>query len=177
MNKKAALLLITIIIINLLLVVFLVYPLFQGIRQEANNLISQKAALVELENKQKNIKEFQNAYKSYQSDLEKIDRLFIDAQEPVGFIRFLEAEALKAQITVEISPVGVKETKSDLWPSVSFRLQVDGQFSAFMEFLEKIETSSFLLSVSNLDVRKLAQDTEGNISASFLIKVYVKDNE
>jgi len=177
MNKNIISLSITLAVLTVLLIVFSISPLLQRIKQESENLITQKRLLVELENKAENLKRFQSIHETYQANLDKIDELFINAEEPIDFIKFLEQEAANSHVSIEIIPVSVQEDKTDLWPSTSFRLMADGYFPYFLRFLEKIESSPYLTNVSNLDIKRLAKDTNGDVSASFLIKVYTNGYE
>lgn len=177
MNKNIVSLSITLTVLTVLLLVLAIFPLLKRIKQESENLISQKRLLVELESKAENLKKFQDIHETYQVNLDKIDELFINAEEPIEFIKFLEQEAANTHISIEIAPVSVQADKTDLWPSTSFRLIVDGYFPYFLRFLEKIESGPYLASLSNLDIKRLAKDTNGDISASFLIKVYTNGHE
>jgi len=161
-------------IIALLLIVFVVYPLFQGIKQESENLISQKRLLAELENKSRSLKSFQVAHETYRVNLEKIDELFIDGEEPINLIEFLEKEASNSQLLIDITPVSSKEVESESWPSIGFRMEMEGSFPGFLRFLERLESSQYLLEISNLNLRRLAKESNGDITASFSMKAYTQ---
>ena len=53
--------------------------IFSQVKKESENLISQKRELLASEAKIINSRDFEANIKKYQSDLEKIDKLFIDA--------------------------------------------------------------------------------------------------
>lgn len=160
--------------IALLLVCFLIRPLFLDIKHVSENLVSQKGQLIDLENKSENIKKFQTAYESRQSNLEKIDELFIDREEPIGFIEFLEKEAQAARLSIEITPVTSKASADDFWPSTNFSLTLNGSFPRFLQFLDKIESSPYLIDLSNLSLNKPSQGVNGNIAISLQMKVYTQ---
>ena len=174
MSKSIATPLIILGIVSLLLIVFVVSPLLQGIDQEAENLISQKRLLAELERKTENIKKFQASQETYQANLEKINQLFINAEEPVGFIEFLEREANNSNLSIEIEPISVKEIKTDPWPSTNFELSLIGSFSNVLRFMGKLESSPYLVSLSNLHLARQVKEISEDVNASFLMKVYIK---
>jgi hypothetical protein len=170
--QKTNLILVIFIVFALVLVIFLVYPLVKNIQKGAGDLIAQRNASAELEIKIQNLKKFQAASENYQSNLEKIDELFISLSEPINFIKFLEEEVRASKLSIDIMPLSSNETKSDFWPSMNFQLGVNGSFPGFLEFFEKLESSPFLIEVINLDASRMTSGEE--IMASLLIKVYTK---
>ena len=173
MNQKTTTTSIIFGIIFLLLILLIISPLFNKIKEESDNLIAQKKTLIELSNKTENLNKFQTNYQAYQPNFKKIDQLFIDPEEPIDFIKFLEKEASDFQLSIEISPQPTKEVKGDLWPSMNFRLALLGSFPNFLRFLEKLESSSYLINISNLSLT-LTKETTRDVSASFLIKIYTQ---
>jgi len=114
--------------------------------------------------------------------LEKIDDLFADPEVPIEFINFLEKNAGKSQLSIEISPMAKKETEP--WPSLSFQISTVGSFSNFLKFLEKLETGPYLIEISNLNVKKITEKelrsekfetfSLSDVNALFLIKVLTR---
>ncbi len=137
-------------------------------------MIAQKRTLAELEKKSENLKRFQSTYEIYRANLKKIDQLFVDKEEPVDFIEFLEGEAGRAKLTIDLAPLTLKAEEGDFWPSTSFRVEMAGSFQNFLKFLDKIESSSHLIALSNFNLNKPTQNTNGDIIISFQIKVYIK---
>lgn len=174
MNQNNNLPLIILGIIVLLLIGFVIRPLFLDIKRTSENLVFQKGQLIDLENKSENIKKFQVAYASRQANLEKINQLFIDKEEPIGFIEFLEKEAKTARLSIEITPVTIKAVADDVWPSTNFSLTLSGSFPRFLQFLDRIESSPYLIDLSNLSLNKPTQNTNGDIAISFQMKVYTQ---
>ena len=174
MNRNTAPSLIIFVIVAMLLAVFVVRPLFQGIKQESENLISQKRLFAELENKSESLKSFQMVRETHRANLEKIDKLFVDGEEPINLIEFLEKEAANFYLSIDIIPVSPKEVGSEPWPSISFRMEIEGSFPGFLRFLERLESSQYLLDISNLNLRRLAKESNGDITASFSMKAYTQ---
>jgi len=174
MSKNTNLPLIILGIATLLLAVFLTRPLFLGVKQESANLISTRGVLIDFENKSKNLKSFQATYGDYQENLEKIDKLFIDQEEPVAFIEFLEKEANNFHLAIDITSLNAKVNESDPWPSISFYLLLNGSFTNFLRFLEKVESSPYLITLSNFDLKKPTDKTNGDVTITFQMKTYTQ---
>ena len=159
--------------LSLLLIFLVISPLFNQIKSESSNLIAQKNKLAESEVKIKNIQDFEVSFKQYQPNLEKINELFIDISEPIGFIKFLEQEATSSQLSIEIAPPVLKEEKDAPWRSLEFSLNLEGSAPKFLRFLDRLESSPYLVEPLNLSIRKIS-DINNTIAAILLIKVYAK---
>jgi len=161
-------------IIAALLAGFAIRPLFLGIRQNSETFIAQRGILAELEKKSENLKRFQSTYEIYRANLKKIDQLFVDKEEPVVFIEFLEKEAARSKLTIDLTPLTVKGEGEGVWPSTSFQVSMVGSFPNFLQFLDKIESSPHLIALSDFSLNKSAKNTNGDIAISFQMKVYIR---
>jgi len=174
-------------IISTLLVVFVMWPLFKEIKAISQNLFLKKNKIVYLSEERENIKKIENLYKTYQSDLDRIENLFVDPEVPIEFIGFLEKSATDSQIKLEISSMTraaakgeneataslttraaarggdeqssatTKKTEQEPWQSLSAQLLVTGSFSNFSKFLHKLENGPYLIEVVDLNTRRLAE--------------------
>ena len=188
-KNKINLSLIIFSILSVSLIVFLIYPLFREMRMDSEDLISQKQKIISLEKKIENLGKFQIIWQGIEPDFQKIEKLFIDPEVPVEFISALEAIAKDCQMTIEISSFPSSRTEKDLWSSLFFQISSATSFSKFLKFLEKIETSPYLIEISSLNVRKLTEaelaqpflqkelgegNSLGDVAATFSLKVYTK---
>jgi len=153
-------------IIIVILFSFVICPLLNGVKKNSQELILAKKELVSFKTKTEEFEQSKKVYGSLETDLEKIDELFINPDVPIDLIRFWRKTAKDSGLLIDISPtsLGVKETV--LWDSIGFRLSLIGPFSNFLKFLEKIETAPYLIEIQNLSAKT---------SKQFLtIKVYIK---
>ena len=157
----------------LLLLFLVVNPIFSQIVRESDNLVSQKKELLELEGKIANLRDSQEIFRKYQPNLDKIDKLFINASEPIEFIEFLEAEASLSRIVVAISPPVFRDKDGDFWPSLEFSLNASGSFPNFLRFLDRLESAPYLIRAVNLTVRQDPK-IENNIAANLSVRIYSK---
>lgn len=159
----------------ILVVVFVLIPFFQEISINSKELTSQKENLAVLEAKTANLERFKNLYSGLEKILEEIDNLFVNAEVPVEFIGFLEDTSSKSNLTIKIVP-STQETKGDYWQSVSFQITNTGSFGNFLEFLEKLENSPYLIEIKNVNVSNLPEKEAlpGWIKATFSLKVFAK---
>ena len=174
-------------IISTLLVVFVMWPLFKEIKAISQNLFLKKNKIVYLSEERENLQKIENLYKTYQSDLDRIENLFVDPEVPIEFIGFLEKSATDSQIKLEISSMTraaakgeneataslttraaarggdeqssatTKKTEQEPWQSLSAQLLVTGSFSNFSKFLHKLENGPYLIETVDLNTRRLAE--------------------
>ena len=185
-------------IISALLVVFVILPLFKEIKAISQNLFFKKNKIVYLSEERENIKKIENLYKTYQSDLDRIENLFVDPEIPIEFIGFLEKTATDSQIKLEIfsmtrvaarggdeqSSATTKKTEQEPWQSLSAQLLVTGSFSNFSKFLHKLENGPYLIEVLDLNTKKLTEREvqaagfenipEADTITAFSIKAFTK---
>lgn len=168
--------------LSLGLIILLISPLFQEIQKNSKSLVLTRSSLDLLERKIENLESFQIFYKKNKANFEKLDSLFINPQEPVDFIQFLEQQAQDSEVLLKISPPAVQKLKKGLWPSMNFRLTLKGPFPNFLKFLEKLESSPYLIEISSLNARRLTERdivepeelSVGDVEVFLTIKVYTK---
>jgi len=172
------------IILTILIVVFLVYPIFLEIKKGSEDIISQKQKLAEFEAKTKNLEKFKRNFPEIKTNLEKINAIFIDSEVPVDFISFLENISRNCKVQLNISSDLPQKLKGDPWSSLSMQITSAGSFPNFLKFLEKLEQSIYLVEIQNLNITRLSEmelkskEFEGlilgNVKATFSIKVFTK---
>lgn len=177
-KKRIYLTLIIFAFLIILIIVFIVFPLFGEIKNNSKELIVQKEKFVVLETKIANLEKFKVLQADLQYFLKEIDNLFVDPIVPVEFIGFLENTSEKSGLETEIMPVGSdKKMEKGFWPYLTFQITSSGSFSNFLKFLEKIENGPYLIEVQNLSISKLTGDKDivfDKVRVAFSIKVFVK---
>lgn len=171
-------------VIIILIIIGGVFPLIKEIKKNYSSLISQKRELLLLKIKAENLVKFQEHYLIFHKNLDKIDEVFIDPDTPIDFLEFLESIAQFSQIPIEVSIGPLKDKKTDVWPSLSFQIFLNGPSSKIFPFLEKIENSPYLSEIEGLDIKRLSKEdikakefegfSPGNLKVSLLAKVYTK---
>ena len=149
---------------DLILIIFIIFPLITGIQNDSKELISLKSELSVLEQTKGNAEELKKLSALHQQDAEAINAIFIDPKIPIDFIRFVETTASESGTTLEVS---YDEN------SVSFDIALEGSFSAFLKFLTKLENGPYPLEISSLNIKRT---TGGKISATLILSVLAKTN-
>jgi Tfp pilus assembly protein PilO len=159
----------------ILMLVFVVFPLFGDIRDNSRELAMSRKKFGDLEAEIENIERFKVIYEGLEQFLGKVDNLFVDEEVPVDFITFFESTAQESKIAIDIHPTSEGRSKGDPWDSLSFQISCRGTFPDFMAFVEKLENSPYLIEMKNIIIsKKSAKEATlpGEIEASFTLKAY-----
>lgn len=164
---------------------FFILDIGKNINENSQTFLSQKKELVLVENKIKDLEDFENDYKANQGDLEKINNLFINPQDPsnfIDFLNFIRKTATDSEVAIDISPPS--QYSGEPWHYLIFQISGKGKFINFMKLLEKIENSPYLIEVPNLSVagikserEKISSQNEINFNLSLKSFILSKKNE
>lgn len=160
------------------LISVIIFQTLKDIQINSSDLISQKKELTLLESKIEDLREFEKEYKANKTELEKISNLFIDAENPldlISFLNFLRKTAGDSGISITISSPAEKKD-SELWPFLNFQVSANGKIKDTLRFLEKIENSPYLTEVSNISIMVLdkKKNSPDEISTSLLLRIYTR---
>ena len=153
-------------IIVIILFCFVIYPLLSGVKKNSQEFILAKKEMVSFKIETEEFEQSKEIYRGLETDLEKIDELFVNPDVPIDLIKFWRETAKDSGLLIDISPTSLRAEETVLWDSIGFRLTLIGSFPDFLKFLEKIETAPYLIEIQNLSAK--------NSKQSLTIKVYIK---
>lgn len=166
---------------DILIIIFGIYPIVKDIKASINELAFGQKNMAFLENQVNEIENFKKNASLYKDNIDKAISMFINSENPVDFIEFLETASSSSEITSEISiPANKEDTKS---ATAIFQISAIGKFSNVIKFLEKIESGNYLVKVQNLTLKKIEDSslsktakrvTSDNVKATLLISVISK---
>lgn len=167
------------------LIVFILIPLLTSIKRNSNNLLSQRESLAQLQKEIETFNETKSLYGDLKENIDRVDKLFYDSDNPRDFLNFLTKQPESYNIRNEIlKMLPVTDNQSDPWPSISFQILSTGSFPNLMKFMENLEAGPYLIEISNISIKRLTVDelrgekmkdfSLGDVSATLLIEVYSK---
>jgi Tfp pilus assembly protein PilO len=165
------------IILALLMAGFSVF-LFIQIAEKSKEMASDKNIAVGLEEQFNDVEGFKKEYDNYKPNLERIDNLFVDSENPVNFIEFLEETASGLNAKLEMSPPSFLIDGSTTL--ANFQLSLTGGFPEIIRFSRTMESSPYLIKIKNLNIKNTEKNGNskdklaGQIKADFLIEVFAK---
>lgn len=174
--------LLIVLALSVSLSIFLIRPIFSGIKKNSEELINQKQKINFLEEKIKNIEEFKENQDEIGKNLEKTKTLFVESEAPVNFIGFLEQIAKESHLSIKISPSASTKKADDPWPSIIFEITSASPFPSLLRLLEKLESSPYLIKVQSFSITRLEEKdlrtkeledlSVGSVKAILSMKVY-----
>ena len=185
LKRKIFFILIAIILIVFSLMLLLVISLMKDIQRNSQEFLLERKTLAAMEREFQEFENFEKNAAFYQSNLEKLDKLFLNPEVPIDFIQFLEEESKNVDLLIKISPSIITSRESDPWESIGFQILLTGSFPNCLKFLEKLQVSPWLLEVQRTEVRRIAEKefqleklegfSLGDVSFSIILKVYTKE--
>jgi len=182
LKNKTNLSLIVFLALSIFILIFLVFPLYKNIKDNAVELSLKKQDSLSVDNKLKNIEEFRENYKEIKENLEKGENLFVKSEAPVNFIGFLEEISQKSNVSIKIFPSAPMKKVSDPWHSIIFHINANGRFPDILKFIERLESGPYLtqietlgimhLTANDLKAEGLAGYSVGDAKVSFSIKTF-----
>jgi len=175
MNTKRNLLLAAALFLGaaFVFVSFVVYPVFRGVVHDHERALEQRREFVQLGEDREHLAEFERLFMREQSAFDQLERVFLDLRSPIEFFRFLDRSAEEFGITLEKTPGLPQTTPEEPWTYVDVHLEGEGTYPGALAFIEKIESSPYLLELKGLNFSK----AEGQLLVRFSIntRIYAKD--
>jgi Tfp pilus assembly protein PilO len=170
-SRDKIVLLISIIFLSVVvLIVFLIVPLFSEIEKYSGEIIIEKRKFIDLDAKVSNLENFKAIKSQIKPNVDKADSLFINKDLPLDFISFLEKTSRDCQLSISMSSSPLNSLQSGTWPFLIFQIRNSGSFPNFLKFLEKIENSNYLIKIQTLSV----SGSGGVVTSDLSMKVFTK---
>ena len=168
-------------LIDIGLIVFIIFFPAKAVIKNINELSFLRKTLFSLEEQEDN---FNNLNKSYQINLETIkgiDNIFVNSEEPVDLLIFIEDLSKELELSTKITPTVLQASKSDIWPSMILMLSSEGEPKKLTAFLEKLENSKYLIEITDINIKKAKalsafgqKENSDQIEAKFTLKAYAR---
>lgn len=156
-KKKIYLLVLIVCLIDVLLFVLVLLPLVRKIQGNANNLNTQKNNLAVLAEMSDSLDNFQKSVDNLKNYSQLVQGAFIEPSAPVKFIEFLEEQAENYHLQLITSPFDIPAVKGDLWSAIGVRVNVEGQLADCLRFVEMLENSQWVITITNFNLQKVIQ--------------------
>jgi hypothetical protein len=182
MNKKNYIIIIIFLLLSSVLVLFFILPYFKEIGTRSAELVAEKDQISFFGLQSAEISNFKKGYADYLANIKNIEQMFVDPQDPISFIEFMEKTALDSRITLKVSPQLSSDKNSKV---IIFQLSGGGNFPDLLNFLERLERGPYLIDIGNLNIsnskenigtkeKTVPQDLLNNVQADLLIEVLAK---
>jgi|SRR3989344_298940 len=174
-NKIYIIILIFLLII-FILVFFLILPSLRDIRNFSKEILLNKSKVMLIDEKIKELDSFKINYENYKYNLEKINKLFINSENPIDFVKFLESISLQSGIVSDINLIPSQKKREDNFSIIVFQITVNGNILNVLKFIEKLEKGPYLLEIQKVTVKNSLKNTSQKesihnfVEANFLVE-------
>ena len=127
-----------------------------------------KRQLIQLEKEQERIRDLETVAKEVRKNWDRIDKLFVDSDVPLEFVRFIENLANQNNLNAEISSVREHETKQGQI-QLSFVVNLEGNFIDMTTFLVQLENAPYLIEIEQFQIEANTKQNM-NLTLSVLAK-------
>jgi hypothetical protein len=158
-NKKNSAIFFIFALIIAALIILGAWPLKDGIKKDSEDFVSAKNEVSTFESQINEIENFKNSYETYKGNLEKMDQLFVDSENPVGFIKFLENAASDSNINLQISILPYSGNEEPSLSFIFFQLFPKGKFDDILSFINKVEFGSYLVEINSLTIENQKENS------------------
>jgi|GEM_PF-662302 hypothetical protein len=152
-SKKTFFVVLAVIAANAIMALFVVMPILSEIESSGLRVREQRDKIASCERRIAAVREFAVFAKEERTNLDKLDKVFVDAQLPLDFINVLERVARDTSVGIEFSSSIIQPKKADSWPMVGIEAQVAGETEAILRFIKKIETSPYLVEIQGVEIQ------------------------
>jgi len=154
-----------------LLFVFLIYLLaLNQIKKDTQDLVFQRDVYFSLKSKEGTLEKLSKDYQNLRPELAKINDLFLDPENPIKFLNYLEKTGNSLGLSVKTSSLSFSQDEKNPWSALCLQVFLTSDFSSFTRFLESLENSPFVLQLQNLNLEK----TNNEVAVSISLTVFTK---
>lgn len=172
-------------LIAVLLTALGVFPLLKNMYGVLDSILGIKRDLAIFENEVSKAEFFEQEYNDLEITPERVDQRLVNNSAPIELIKFFEDTASESGLLIDISPIAAAKRDKDPWDSIGFSIELIGEFTSSMKFLEKIENSPYFIEVFNFNAQLVTQRNVparryeefllGQIITTIELKAYTKN--
>lgn len=183
-DKKTYIIIFAFLTIYLVVIFAFIVPVTKEIFAliKSANKIDEQIASLDVNNKY--YLDFENKYKDYKTNFDKIDGVFLGKDDSFEFVEFLENSSKEFNLNSEILPVAefVKSKSANNWSDITFNVVASGNFLDILSFINKIENGQYLSRIDNLNIKLVTKEGPKKqqirtSQAAFSIKVFSKNEQ
>ena len=163
-SKKLYLVLLIFSVVLLLIWFFFLNPFLSSIKKGSREIKAAANSLILLDKRYQDFQSFKEQTAKVQPVFDKMNDSLVNHGAPIKFAEFLEKEAQEIGISLKISKILPRQQESIFWGSIQFNLSLSGSFPRCLVFLKKLELSSYLIKIIDINISKPSKrEMTGNL--------------
>ncbi len=133
---------------------FLLLPTIKDIKKLRVDIANAKIETNKALEKDRNIDNQVDKLKTIESQIEKLDKVFISRGRELEFITTLEGIAYKNNIEQTMNLKDVPDLNTDNFASISVLIKAKGNFNDVMNYLKNLESMAYCVNINDLSINK-----------------------
>lgn len=138
-----------------ILVIIGIVPLLSSFFKNSKDLDAKNKSAYSLDQQIAALKDFQANNNIYQQSVQKLKSSFVFGEAPIEFIEFLEAEAIRQGLDIDITSVKDSSEKKANRLTMAFQVSLSGDFPDVLGFIKRLEQSPWLLKIDQASIQRL----------------------
>ncbi len=151
LKKKIIISLFALLIFLATVFYFIIMPAINDINQLADNIGNQRADVEKKYQQGLSFKKLYNNLKEIESQLKKIDQVFISKNRELEFITTIEDIAAKNQLRQKIN-LKPEHADEKIFQKNILLLITEGEFKKQIQYLHDLETLSYYINIRNIEL-------------------------
>jgi len=152
-NKKIALNIIIFLVAVFLLLFFLILPTINDIKAIESEITIQMVELEKKYQRGQSLKKLAEHLKMIETQLDKLDQVFIDKEDQLLFITTLENIADASQVTQKINLIAEPEMeKGENYQKLPLQIFTQGDFVSQLKYLINLESLNYYINIKSLEL-------------------------
>lgn len=166
-------------LVTFALIILIIYPLLQKIKEGSGILFSQGKELALLESETKSLERSKQVYQALGIE-NKLSTFFVSSEIDTGFIEFLEETAEASRLLIWISRHSFRGGEEAPWTPRGYLITCSGSFQNIARFIERLETAPYLIEIEDLkmEVKEIGEPgTTETLDATLAIKAHTRETK
>lgn len=163
-NTKIFLFFLFSILITVLIVNLIIIPKVNFIKESGHSIVERRKFLEEQYERVKNLKQGKIDIERIQSNIGRLDEVFVNHEQDLEFIQTLEELANKNNVAQNISMSNAQKIKNE-YEEIILEINLEGSFYNIMRYLIDLETLEHYVNIKSLNINSLDRNKNLEISA------------
>ena len=171
-HKKILISIIISLIVFSLVILFIIIPWVKEVETISADFIKEKQKIASLEEVIKNIDRLEVDLIKIEKGNNFYNKTFLEEGDPIKFITYLESITEGLEANLNSLAISKAEKDASIFDPLYFQLSVSGSYDNLARFLEKFESSNWLLKIKDINISKSGSGEENEIRAELSFYVY-----
>lgn len=144
------------------LISFFILPTIKDIKHVGNEIETQRTNLEKKYAKVQNLKQLAKNLNKIEPELDKLDQIFINKDDELGFITNLEKIATTNNINQKINLGGNQLIENKIYKKIPLQISTNGSFSDQLNYLINLESLNYYINIKSLEISQEKNNIKNN---------------